>query len=152
MKLIPAVIYIVISVLVVFSACAGGNTIGGKKAGNSTITEGVMTSSVDDDSKPTSPAKTSFIPMTPVIYCSFKVAGVMPEDMVKASWYYVKGEAAGKENELLNETFTIAQSTSDSYYLAFYLDKPASGWYKGDYKVVLSINSAEKLTVPFKIE
>lgn len=98
------------------------------------------------------PVTTSFAASTPAIYCSFKVAGVVPEDMIKASWYYIKGEAVGKENELLNETFTIAESDVASYYLAFYLDKPVSGWYKGDYKVVLSVNSVEKLSVPFSIK
>jgi hypothetical protein len=118
----------------------------------STITEGVMTTSVDNDSKPTSPVKTSFPADTAAVYCSFKVTGVSPEDMIKASWYYVKGEIKEKENELLNETIDVVTTDASSYYLAFYYDKPAGGWYKGSYKVVLSVNGADKLSVPFNIE
>jgi len=29
---------------------------------------------------------------------------------------------------------------------------PAGGWYKGSYKVVLSVNNTEKLSVPFDIQ
>jgi len=145
-------ISLLVAATVIVSACGGAGGPAAKKGGNSTITDGVMTTAVDNDSKPTGPVATSFITSTPAIYCSFKVAGVVPEDMIKASWYYIKGEAAGKENELLNETFTIAESDTPSYYLAFYLDKPVSGWYKGDYKVVLSVNSVEKLSVPFSIK
>jgi hypothetical protein len=144
----------ILLITVLFSlACGGSKPVQtGSAPDKSAITEGVMTTSVDNDSKPTSPVKTSFVADTPAIYCSFKVAGVLPEDMIKASWYYVKGEVKEKENELLNETFTIAASDVASYYLAFYLDKPAGGWYKGSYKVVLSVNSVEKLSVPFSIE
>jgi hypothetical protein len=154
MKITRVFICVLIAAAVLFSACGNGGIAvpGAKKGGNSSITEGVMTTAVDNDSKPTGPVSSSFLSSTPSIYCSFKVAGVVPEDMIKASWYYVKGEAVGKENELLNETFTIAESDTASYYLAFYLDKPVSGWYKGDYKVVLSVNNAEKLSVPFSIK
>jgi len=144
----------ILAALCILSACSsGGNTPPAAKPDNSSVTAGVMTTSVDDNSMPTSPVKTSFAPDTKAIYCSFKVAGVAPEDMIKASWYYLKGEAVGKENTLINETVTIAQSTSDNYYLAFYLDAPNNGsWDKGDYKVVISVNGTEKLSVPFKVE
>jgi len=138
-------------VLTLVMGCAGGSAPPATKPGNSTVTDGVMTTSVDDESRPTSPVTDTFSANTPAVYCSFKVTGVQPEDMIKVGWYYVKGEVKGKENELLNETYTIAQSTSESYYLAFYYDKPVSGWYKGDYKVVIYVNNVEKLTVPFKI-
>jgi hypothetical protein len=76
----------------------------------------------------------------------------MPEDLIKASWYYVKGEAVDKENELLDEIYTSAQAGDQGYYLAFYKHMPAGGWYKGSYKVVLSVNNSEKLSVPFEIK
>jgi hypothetical protein len=74
--------------------------------------------------------------------------------MIKARWYYVKGEAVDKENQLLDggEMYTSGQADGQGYYLAFYYDKPVAGWYKGSYKVVLSINGADKLSVPFNIE
>lgn len=153
MKFTTVLLSIILIVLLFSPACGGNKPVQtGNAPDKSTITEGVMTTSVDNDSKPTSPVKISFPVDTPVIYCSFKVADVLPEDMIKASWYYVKGEVKEKENELLNETFTIAASDAASYYLAFYLDKPAGGWYKGSYKVVLSVNSVEKLSVPFSME
>ncbi len=147
---------IIISVIALFSICicAGCSSPAPevKRPDNSSITEGVMTTSVDDGSLPTSPVSTVFAADTPVIYCSFKVAGVSEEDLIKASWYYVKGEAAGKENELLDEIYTSAQSGDQAYYLAFYKHMPSGGWYKGGYKVVLYINDQEKLTVPFDIK
>jgi hypothetical protein len=152
MKIAQVFICVLIAATVVFSACGNAKGPAAGKGGNSSISEGVMTTAVNDDSKPTAAVATSFSDSTPIIYCSFKVGGVVPEDMIKASWYYVKGAAAGHENELLNETFTIAESDTAAYYLAFYLDKPVSGWYKGDHKVVLSVNSVEKLSVPFSIK
>ena len=122
------------------------------KAGDATITEGVMTTSVDNNSKPTGGVTTSFPIDTPAIYCSFKLKGVDKEDIIKATWIYVTGEAKDKENMILLETYDIVQGDDNSYYLAFFMDRPASGWYKGEYKVVLSINNEEKLTVPFSVE
>jgi len=152
MKITQVCIGVLLAATVAMAACGGTAVPGSKKGGNSAITDGVMTTAVGNDSKPTGAIVTSYDSSTTVIYCSFKVTGVVPEDMIKASWYYLKGEAVGKENELLNETFTIAESDIDSYYLAFYLDKPVSGWYKGDYKVALSVNNAEKMSVPFSIK
>lgn len=152
MRIAKIFICVLLTCVIVLTACGGAPGAAGKKGGNSVVTEGVMTTAVDNDSKPTGPVVTSFNASVPVIYCSFKITGAVPEDMIKASWYYVKGEAVGRENELLNETFTIAESDVESYYLAFYLDKPVSGWFKGDYKVVLSVNNAEKLSVPFSIK
>jgi len=136
-----------------FSACSGESPSSpAVKPGNSTITEGVMTTAVDDNSKPTGGIVTSFPVSTPVIYCSFKVNDVAKDDMIKATWIYVGGEAADRANTQINETYDIVQSPEPSYHLAFYLDKPVEGWARGDYKVVLSINNKEKLTVPFKME
>jgi hypothetical protein len=133
-----------------FAGCSPSASV--SQPDKSAITEGVLTTSVDDNSKPTSPVKTSFAPDTPAIYCSFKVSGVTPEDLIKASWYYIKGEAVGKENELLDEIYTSAQGDEQAYYLAFYKHMPAGGWYRGSYKIVLSVNNAEKLTVPFEVQ
>ncbi len=138
--------------LIFFSACAGSPSPVGKPSGNAVLSEGVMTTSVDDDSRPTGGVKTSFLVNTPAVYCSFKVEGVLPEDMVKASLIYVKGQAAGMENAIVYETYMIAESKEPSYYLAFFFDKPTSGWNKGDYKIALSVNNKEKLSIPFKIE
>jgi hypothetical protein len=120
----------------------------------SAITEGVLTTSVDNDSKPTSPVGTSFAPDTPALYCSFKVSGVTPEDSISAYWYYIKGEDLGKENEIMDGgmMYTTGQAGDQGYYLAFYQHPPAGRWYKGSYKVVLSVNNAEKLSVPFEIK
>jgi hypothetical protein len=68
------------------------------------ITDGVMTTSVDNGSKPTGGVKTTFPINSPVIYCSFKVSGVAKEDMIKAIWIYVGGAVPGKANTVLNET------------------------------------------------
>jgi len=153
MKFKTVLLSIILITVLISLACGGNKPVPtGTQPDKSTITEGVMTTSVDNDSKPTSPVKTSFPVDTSAVYCSFKVTGVSPEDMIKASWYYVKGENKEKENELLNETIDIVTTDASSYYLAFYYDKPAAGWYKGSYKVVLSINGADKLSVPFNIE
>ena len=153
MKFKTVLLSIILITVLLSLACSGNKPVPtGTQPDKSAITEGVMTTSVDNDSKPTSPVKTSFPGDTPAVYCSFKVTGVSPEDMIKASWYYVKGEIKEKENELLNETIDIVTTDASSYYLAFYYDKPATGWYKGSYKVVLSINGADKLSVPFNIE
>ena len=153
MKLMRSFIGILIIAAVLLCALAGCSPAGNvSQPDKSAVTEGVMTTSVDNDSKPTSPVKTSFAPDTPAIYCSFKVSGVTPEDLIKASWYYIKGEAVDKENELLDEIYTSAQGGDQSYYLAFYKHMPAGGWYKGSYKVVLSVNNTEKLSVPFDIQ
>lgn len=135
--------------IIVVSGCAG--TPSGRSGGNAVLSEGVMTTSVDDDSKPTGEIKTNFPADTPAVYCSFKVEGVVPEDMIKASLIHVKG-SEGAEESIIYETYMIAESKEPSYYLAFYFDKPASGWSRGDYKIVISVNNVNKLSIPFKIE
>jgi hypothetical protein len=152
MKLKSLLIVIAVALLVV-PACAGSAAPSSAPGvtGPSNITDGVMTTSVDEGSKPTGGVKTTFPPDTAAIYCSFRVSGVAQEDMIKATWVYVNGEASDQTNTVLNETYDIVQSAEASYYLAFYFDKPAGGWRKGDYKVVLSINNKEKLSVPFKV-
>ena len=160
MKIVYSLICTLFAAMLLFSACSGGGTVtppppssgNAPSAGNSTITEGVMTTSVDDMSKPTGGILTSFPVSAPAIYCSFKVNDVVKEDMIKATWIYVGGAAADKANTQINETYDIVQVSDPSYNLAFYLDKPVAGWDKGDYKVVLSINGKEKLSVPFKVE
>jgi hypothetical protein len=151
MKLLPSLVCILLAVTVLAPACGGGAPAAGP-SGNSAITDGVMTTSVDDSSKPTGGVVTTFPVTAPIIYCSFKVSGVAKEDMIKATWIYVGGAVADKANTQINETYDIVQAPEASYYLAFYLDKPVEGWYKGDYKVVLSINNKEKLSVPFKMQ
>ena len=152
MKLAISLTCLVLAAMLFSSACTGGGAPAAVQSTNSQITEGVMTTSVDEGSKPTGGIKTSFPVSAPVIYVSFKVSGVAKDDMIKATWTYVGGAAAEKANTQINETYDIVQVPEASYYLAFYLDKPAEGWDKGDYKVVLSINSKEKLSVPFKME
>ena len=143
---------VILAGVILLSACGGAPSTGNKPSGNVVLSEGVMTTSVDDDSKPTGGVKTSFPVNTPSVYCSFKVEGVLPEDMIKASLLYVKGAAVGMENTLVYETYMIAESKELSYYLAFFFDKPASGWNKGEYRISLSVNNKEKLSVPFTIE
>jgi len=152
MKLAVSLTCVVFAAMLLASACTGGSSPAGVQSSNSQITEGVMTTSVDEGSKPTGGIMTSFPVSAPVIYCSFKVSGVAKDDMIKATWIYVGGAAVDKANTQLNETYDIVQVPDASYYLAFYLDKPVEGWAKGDYKVVLSVNNKEKLSVPFKME
>ena len=165
MKRMTLIICTVLAAVLLISGCSSGApsspaapaapsapSVPAPKPSNSTITEGVMTTSVDDGSKPTGGVKISFPANTPAIYCSFKVNGVSQDDMIKAAWIYVGGAAAAKANTQINETYDIVQTSDTSYYLAFYLDKPDGGWDKGDYQVVLSINNKDKLTVPFKVE
>ena len=152
MKLAISLTCLVLAAMLFSSACTGGGAPAAVQSTNSQITEGVMTTSVDDGSKPTGGVMTSFPVSTPAIYVSFKVSGVAKDDMIKATWIYVGGAAANKANTQINETYDIVQVPEASYYLAFYLDKPVEGWDKGDYKVVLSINNKEKLSVPFKME
>jgi hypothetical protein len=147
-----ALLCLLVAGMLLASACGGSAAPAASGTGNSSITDGVMTTSVDDNSKPTGGAKTTFSPDTPAIYCSFKVSGVAQEDMIKATWVYVDADAADQANTVLNETYDIVQSADASYYLAFYFDKPPEGWRKGNYKVVLSINNKEKLSVPFRVE
>lgn len=161
MRLTTKLVLALVGVGLLASACnAGGGAApsGGGSAkppssssSNSSITDGVMTTSVDDNSKPTGGVKTTFPPDIPAIFCSFKVSGVAQEDMIKATWIYVSG-GGEQPDTVLNETYDIVQTAEASYYLAFYYDKPGQAWPKGDYKVVLSINNKEKLSVPFKVQ
>ena len=83
MKSILALIVLILAASCVLSACSSAGsapTPPAAKPDNSSVTAGVMTTSVDDDSLPTAPVKTSFAPDTKAIYCSFKVSGVAPPE------------------------------------------------------------------------
>ena len=85
---------------------------------------------------------------TPVIHCSVLLLNAPEETIVSAEWIFIKGET-GKENVKINSK---AINTDGPRYLAFSLVRPGEAWPRGDYKVVISVNGKQELTVPFRIE
>jgi hypothetical protein len=67
---------------------------------------------------------------------------------VSSEWVYVKGEAAGVEDYVID---TVAVTTDGTRYLFFSLPKSTDSWPVGEYKLNLSIDGKEEVSLPFTV-
>ena len=85
---------------------------------------------------------------TPIIYCSVLLVNAPENTLISSYIFMIKGEG-GKENSKSNSSSVEADG---SCFLSFSWRRPGNAWTSGDYKVVISVNGKEDLTVPFRIE
>ncbi|HAV10115.1 MAG TPA: hypothetical protein DCX22_00620 [Dehalococcoidia bacterium] len=102
------------------------------------------------DSATLKPLKTTsvFKKDTPIIYCSVAVANTTEEIVVSAEWLLVEGA----NNEVDIKKHSAAITTDGPRYVSFAWMRQGDTWIVGDYKVVISVDGKEAVTVPFRIE
>lgn len=86
---------------------------------------------------------------TAEIFVSAKFSNAPADTEVTSNWIYVSGEVADLQNYIID---TASLTVSGTDYLYFSLHRPETGWPKGNYKVMLSINGKEQGSVSFKVQ
>lgn len=115
------------------------------------ISEAVMAMSVDENHRPVEP--TSVFPThAEGFFCTFKVTDAPPDTVITAEWIYVGGEV----EEDVGPKFVISKAShrlEGTVYTSFYNFPPFADyeWPRGDYKVVLCVDSEEEVSVPFSV-
>jgi len=131
-------------------------TVGAREASSSdgTISDITIAAAVDSNDRPLQPASV-FPPDTETFYCSFKVSGFSPGTVIAAEWIYVSGEAV----EEVGANYVFQANTGmlggEEGYTSIALPMPSYPdytWPKGNYKVVLYVDRAEKASTTFKVE
>ncbi len=132
---------------------------GGKQPSSSdnVVSELVMTTSVDDYGRPLN-TTTVFSDNASAFICSFKVANFPVGSQIKAKWIYVGGDPEveamiGQNCVIDTRTGTIERKGIGYTFAVLELPSmPGYIWYKGNYKVVLSVGEQEKGSAYFKVE
>jgi hypothetical protein len=83
----------------------------------------------------------------PIIYCSVLLMDAPKNTIIQARMFIIKGEG-GEENLSLHGSNIEADGTR---FLSFAWKRPGNVWPTGDYKVVVSVNGKEDITVLFSI-
>ncbi len=113
------------------------------------IEEATMASSVDENQRPVDKTDT-FTMDDEVIYCCVKVSNVQRETLISARWILVEGDLEGRGNI---EIGAHEEIISESRYVSFGLeDRQATMFPRGSYKVILSVDDKESMTIPFAVE
>ncbi len=111
------------------------------------LSEATMCLGVDDEMKPVNPTDT-FGVTTPEIFCSAKLSNAPSDTEVGAEWIYVKGEAAGVEDYVID---TVSVTTDGTRYLFFSLPKSTDNWPVGEYQLNLTIDGKQEVSLPFTV-
>ena len=111
------------------------------------FSEAKMALGVDADNRPVNPT-TVFAVDTPEIFCSAKLSNAPADTEITSSWVYVSGEADLTDYEIDSYTLTA----DGTRYVEFSLSVPDTGWPRGNYQLVLSINGKENETLEFTVE
>jgi hypothetical protein len=112
------------------------------------IAGATMTLAIDETTLSPTKITGTFKTDAPVIYCSAVIMNAPVNTFFVAQMVLVKGEG-GQENIKLGRTSCEADG---SRLLSFSWIKPASGWMKGEYKIVISVDGVDDVSVPFKVE
>lgn len=113
------------------------------------IEEATMASSVDENQRPVDKTDT-FTMDDEVIYCCVKVSNVQKETSISARWILVEGDLEGKGDMEIGAHEAII---SEPTYVSFGLNQQQAIMFpRGSYKVILSVDDKESMTIPFAVE
>jgi hypothetical protein len=122
-----------------------------------TITNVVMSASVDENGRPVNPTNV-FSEDAPGFYCSFRLSGFPVGAKLEVKWIYVSGDPEAQEitgEDYVAETQTAEISKTGSGYTYTVYGQPGVPdykWPKGNYKVVISVDGIEKATTTFTVQ
>ncbi len=139
---VSSVLLAMILVVAVLSGCSGEVSFT-----TASLSEATMCAEVDSEYRPVNPT-TEFGVNTPEIYCSVKLSNAPDDTAVMAQWVYVRGEAQGVTDYVIDEVNYVGGGTG---YIGFSLSRPDGGWPVGEYVVNLFVDGKEKESVPFTV-
>ena len=112
------------------------------------LSEATMASNIDETTYQPIDKTDTFSTDAPEIFASVKLSDAPEDTEVSAEWIYVSGEMTDLENYTI---MTLSDKYEGTQYLFFSVSQPEAGWPSGNYKVVLSIDGEEQLTIPFTV-
>lgn len=115
---------------------------------NELVTDAYVARAVDRELKPVNATNTFYVDAD-IIYLSLKINNAPSNTQVLVKMTYIEGE-----NTQLNNTsmFNQTQSGEGTMYMAFAIKPPPGGFSQGDYRVDISANGKEQISVPFKVQ
>jgi len=134
-----ALVIVLLTATLIFSAgCEGEVSFTTAK-----LSEATMALGVDVESKPVDPTSV-FKPSTGEIFCSAKLSNAPDDTVINSVWIYVTADNY--------EIDSFAITTDGTRYLQFSMNRSATGWPEGDYKLVLYIDGEEAVSLPFSVQ
>lgn len=140
------IIACLILIAVLFSGCIGCTAY--KSYESESLKEITLSPEVDKKLKPVD-TTTVFNSDTKMIFCSFNPSKLPIGTKITARWIYIKGEAKELSNYIIEEWHEIVKKEGP---LAMFIRRPANGWPKGSYGVVLFVDDREEISVPFTVK
>ena len=113
------------------------------------LSEAVMCTSVEEDTKKPIGETDVFSSDTPEIFCSVKISRAPAGTSIKSEWIYVRGEVEDLTDYSIDVFSLAAEGTTT---ISFSLTRPNTGFPKGDYVLKLSLDDEEKMALPFRVE
>ena len=138
---------VVLARLILLGAILGGLTLAGCSFTTAKLSEATMCLGVDSETKPLNPTDT-FGLNTPEIFCSVKLSNAPEDTEVASEWVYVKGEAEGVTDYVID---TRALTADGTVYMWFSYPRPDGGWPVGEYRLNLYIDGKEAVSLPFTV-
>jgi hypothetical protein len=139
---------ITVSAILVVALFAPLAACGGVNLTTAQLSEATMAGNIDETTYQPIDKTDTFTADVPEIFASVKLSNAPEDTEVSAEWIYVSGELADTENYTI---MTLSDNYEGTQYLFFSVSKPETGWPGGNYKVVLSIDGEEQLTIPFTV-
>jgi hypothetical protein len=137
----PTILILVLSVMLLIG-CTGNSAFTSES-----LSEITLSQDVDKQFRPVD-ATTVFSTDARMIFCSFTPSKAPAGAMITAQWIYAKGE----EKDLIDYVIDQwTESIKDQSRIAMFIRRPTNGWPKGEYKVVLFVDSREEISIPFTI-
>ncbi len=115
--------------------------LSGTSISTANLTNIKMTEEIDEQQRPVK-ITDEFSPTIDRVYVTMEVSNVTSNTGITAKWYNLD-----KNTKMHSYTLIVETSTN----VAFWLNKPSSGWSTGSYEVSLSLNGERVETVPFSI-
>ena len=137
---------VVILVLLVFVISLMSCTDAAAFNSNS-LKEIALSAEVDKQLKPIN-ATVKFTTDPAQIYCSFLPLKGSTGMNVTAQWIYVKGEVTELNYYVIDNWTELVKKEGR---MAMFMRRFTNGWPHGTYKVVLSVNGVEEISIPFQI-
>ncbi len=113
------------------------------------LSEMTMATGIDQSTFKPIDKTSTFSSDTAEIFLSARFVNAPTNTEITSNWIYVSGEVADLQNYTIDTTSLTVSGTD---YLYFSMPKPETGWPKGNYKVVLSLNGKEQGSVSFKVQ
>jgi hypothetical protein len=142
-----SIMALLVLAFVSLSGCFFRINTGGKSSSN-VVSDATLSTSVDSQSRPIDGTNV-FTVATDLIYLSVKLNNAPSDTQVMAKLTYLEGEASNLAGSTIYSSSLNGQGNG---YIAFSMKSPPGGYPQGSYKVAISANGQDQVTIPFTVQ